>query len=136
MWFLSCETFDFFCKCFERIVIAINNYPLLILSYTGFWEVLMIVSLVTLSQARRNIFMASKMLHDDISLLFSRAVIMHLTHKTVCFDFSDQITPWFSGCVWDVVFGGRNTSCIALRSLTSRCAGQLSIISAIFLFSR
>ena len=90
----------------------------------------MIVSLVTLSQARTSIFMASGTLNDGISL-FSRAVIMRLTDKTLYFDFSDQITPWSIGCVWEVGFDGRNTNSITFRSLTPGCAGKLSTISAI-----
>ena len=51
----------------------------------GFEMQLMIVSLVTLHE----IFMKSRMLNDGICLLFSRAVIMHLTDKTLYFNFSD-----------------------------------------------
>ena len=94
----------------------------------------MIFSLATLFQARTSIFMASKTLNDGISL-FSRAVTMHVTDTTLYFDLNDQITSWSIGCVWEVVFGGRNTISIAFRSLTSGCAGQLSTISAVFLLS-
>ena len=95
----------------------------------------MIVSLVTLSQARTGIFMASRTPSDSISLLFSRVVIMRLNDKTFYSNFSDQITPSSIGCVWEDVSGGRNTNSVAFRSLTSGCAGQLSTISAIFLVS-
>lgn len=44
------------------------------------------------------------------------------------------ILPWFIGCVFEVVFGSRNTCSTALRPAMYGWAGQLSIISANFLF--
>ena len=58
-----------------------------------FQKQLMIVSSVTLSQAKRSIFMESRTLNDGISSSFSRAVIIRLTDKILYFDFNDQITP-------------------------------------------
>ena len=46
------------------------------------------------------------------------------------------MTPWSIGWVLHVVFGGKNTKFMALRSATSGWAGQLSTTRATFLPSR
>ena len=121
-------------------IIMINNSCLFCWSFDilAFEKQLMIVSLVTFSKTRTSIFVASRTLNDWISLLFSRAVIIHLTDKTLCFEFSNQITPWSIAYVWKVLVGGRNTNSMAINdlALTSGCAGQMSRISDIFLFLR
>ena len=43
------------------------------------------------------------------------------------------MTPWSIGWVFHVVFGGKNTKFMALRSATSGWAGQLSTTRATFL---
>ena len=59
----------------------------------AFQKQLMILSSVTLSQAKTSIFMASGTLNDGIPSSFSRAVIIRLTDKILYFNFSDKITP-------------------------------------------
>ena len=98
--FWPLKHFDFFCKCFERITIVINRSPLMIFWSVVFWKATDYCFLVTLSQARTSIYMTSRILNDGNSLLFSRAVTMRLTDKTLYLNFSDQISPWSIDCAW------------------------------------
>ena len=44
------------------------------------------------------------------------------------FAFRERIIPWSIGWVFQVVFGGRNTSSTAFKPSIIRCAGELSAI--------
>lgn len=46
------------------------------------------------------------------------------------FALRDLITPWSMGCVFDVVFGGRNASLAAFKPLIFGCTGQVSTMRA------
>ena len=73
-----------------------------------------------------------KMWFEEIRV-FSIVRMMRLTERCRYFAFTDLITPWSIGCVWDVVFGGNRSNSTAFKPSTLGWAGQLSIIIAIFL---
>ena len=49
------------------------------------------------------------------------------------FAFRERITPWFIGWVFEVVFGGRNTSSTVFKPSITVCAGELSTVRITFM---
>lgn len=77
--------------------------------------------------------------HESASMptadLRSEHSTMQLSMGGLYRSFRLRITPWCFGCRIVVVFSGRNSICIAFRSLTWPCTVQLSTNSRTFSFA-
>ena len=80
--------------------------------------------------------MAFSMVIFGNSLLESRALMYLRIALSRYFDFNDRITPWYKGCVTEVVFGGKTLRSMAVNPGTEHgCAEQLSTINATLQFN-
>ena len=83
-----------------------------------------------------NMIMADRMDTADIGSFFSNAEISLPTASEPYLSLKARITPWSISWICDVVWGGRNISWIHSRFSAFGWAVQLSIIKAIFLFTK